>query len=60
MEFMKNLERNKMEVRGLKMEVTKEVITQVKTLLVEGKRWFNRKVNDPSLKEDFLKRRNSW
>lgn len=21
---------------------------------VEGKRWFNRKVNDPSLKEDFL------
>jgi len=26
----------------------------VTTLPVEGKRWFNRKINDPSLKEDFL------
>lgn len=54
MEFAKNLERNQVEVRGLKLEVTKGVIPRVTTLPVEGKRWFNRKVNDPSLKEDFL------
>lgn len=54
MEFAKNLERNHMEVRGLKLEVTEEVITKVIGLPVEGKRWFTRKVNDPSLKGDFL------
>ena len=36
------------------MEVTKEVISRVTSLPVEGWRWFNRKINDPSLKEDFL------
>jgi len=47
MEFARNLERNQMEVKGLKLEVTEEVIAQVMGLLVEGKRWFNRKVNAP-------------
>lgn len=59
MEFSKNLERNQTEVRGLKLEVTKEVIARVIGLPVEGKRWFNRKVNDPSLKGDFLQEEES-
>lgn len=54
MEFAKNLKRNQLEVRGLRLEVTKEVISYVTTFPTEGKRWFNRKINDPSLKEDFL------
>ena len=54
MEFAKNLERNQMEVRGLKLEVTEEVISRVTGLPVEGTMRFNRKVNDPSLKGDFL------
>eukprot|EP00253_Pinus_taeda_P008570 PITA_08570 len=54
MEFMKNLEKNQMKVSGLKLEVTEEVISQMMTLPIEGKRWFNKKVNDPSLKDDFL------
>lgn len=38
MEFSRNFERNQMEVRGLKLEVAKEVIARVTGLLVEGKR----------------------
>ena len=36
------------------MEVTEEVISRVTSLPIKGWRWFNRKINDPSLKEDFL------
>lgn len=54
MEFAKNLKRNQAEVRGSQMEVTEEVISHVTTWPIEGKMWFNRKMNDPSLKEDFL------
>ena len=54
MEFANNLKRNQTKVRGLQLEVTKEVISHVMTLPIEGKRWFNRKINDPSLKEDFF------
>lgn len=59
MEFAKNLERNQTEVRGLKLEVMEEVIARVIGLPAEGKRWFNGKVNDPSLKGDFLQEEES-
>lgn len=59
MEFAKNLERNQTKVRGLKLEVTEEVIARVTGLPVEGKRWFNKKVNDPSLKGDLLQEEES-
>lgn len=59
MEFEKNLERNQIEVRGLKLEVREEVTARVTGLPVEGKRWINRKVNDPSLKGDFLQEEES-
>jgi len=36
------------------MEVIEEVISHVMEFPKEGKRWFSRKMNDPSLKEDFL------
>ena len=54
MEFARNLNDHQTQVRGLRIKVTKEVVSQVTTFLAEGRRWFNRKVNDPSLKEDFL------
>ena len=34
--------------------MTEEEITWVTSLPIDGWRWFNRKINDPSLKEDFL------
>lgn len=43
----------------MKLEVTKEVIDRVTGFLTEGMRWFNRKVNDPSLKGDFLQEEES-
>ena len=54
MEFAKNIGTNQTEVRGLKLEVTEEVIARITRLPAKGKRWFTRKVNDPSLKGDFL------
>ena len=41
MEFAKNMDRNQTEVKGLKLEVTEEVIAQLRELRAEGKRWFN-------------------
>lgn len=43
-----------MEVRGLKLEVTKEVISRVTTLPIEVKVGLTKKINDLSLKEDLL------
>jgi len=48
-----------MEVRRLKLDITEEFIARVTGLPVVGKRWFIRKVNDPSLKGDFLQERES-
>lgn len=54
MEFANNLKGNETEVRGLELEVTKEVIYRVMAFPTVSKRWFNRKIDDRSLKEDFL------
>jgi len=59
MKFVDNLEINQTKVRGLNLEVIEEVIARVIGLPVEGKGWFNRKVNDPSLKGDFLQEEES-
>ena len=52
--FTHNLNNNQTRVKGLQLEVIEEVISWVTTFPLEGQRWFNRKINDPSLKEDFL------
>lgn len=49
-----------MEVRGLKLVVTHEVLARVTGFLAEARRWFARKVNDPSLKGYFLQERESF
>lgn len=53
-EFSQKLNNNQTWVRGLQFELTEEVISQVNTFPLEGWKWFNRKINDPSFKEYFL------
>lgn len=54
MEITQSLHRNHMKVWGLNLKVTEEVIAHLTSLQTMGKWWFDRKINDPSLKVEFL------